>query len=327
MRLSLILPTYNEAANIPELLKRVHAAVSPHEVIVVDDDSPDKTWEVAEGLKATYPDLRVIRRVGKKGLSSAVTDGCDVATGDVLIIMDSDLQHEPAVIAALMKAIEDGAGIAVASRYREGGSVGEWVRGRRILSKAGTYLAQKLPSVETSDPMSGFFAVRADLYRAARPALVPEGFKILFEVLAALPKGTSITEVPLKFQPRLHGESKLSMKVQVQFVKQALRIGLRRIGLSGPRIFTVIVLVLAAMFLARAWSLRYLYFDASLRSAVASQLQSVAVAKGWLVSDIRIDALSVDGSMRLTHRSHMRGTDPEECWLLPSTGELVPCAE
>lgn len=327
MRLSLILPTYNEAQNIPELLRRVHDAVSPAETIVVDDDSPDGTWRVAEGLEATYPGLRVIRRVGKKGLSSAVVDGCDAATGDVFVVMDSDLQHDPAIVGALAKTIEEGAGVAVASRYREGGSVGEWVRGRRWLSNLGTLVARKLPNVETTDPMSGFFAVRADLYRAARPLLVPEGFKILFELLSALPKGTRIAEVPLVFQPRLHGESKLSFAVQVQFLKQSIRIGLRKIGVTGPRAFVCLAIVLVVAFAVRAWPLRALYLDASMRDAVAAQVRDVSAAKGWFASDVRIVSIAPDGTLRLEYRRHVRGIDPRECWILPSTGEPVPCAD
>lgn len=325
MRLSLILPTYKEARNLPELLKRVHATVTPFEVIVVDDDSPDRTWEVAEGLKDVYPHLSVIRRIGKKGLSSAVADGCDAASGDILAVMDSDLQHDPSLVAQLARTIEDGATIAVASRYREGGGVGEWVHGRRLLSTFGTFVARKLPHVETTDPMSGFFAVRADAYKKARPLLVPEGFKILFEVLAALPRGTPIAEVPLQFQPRLHGESKLSLLVQLQFLKQAVRIALRNVGVTGSHLFTAVVILLAALFALRAWSLRPLYADASMRDAVAAQVRAVADARGWFLSDVRIDAVGIDGSLRLTHRVHGRGPDPEECWLLPSTGELVPC--
>jgi dolichol-phosphate mannosyltransferase len=327
VRLSLILPTFNEAKNLPELLRRVHAAVSPAEIIVVDDDSPDKTWEVGEALKSTYPGLRVTRRIGKKGLSSAVTDGCDAATGDVFVVMDSDLQHDPAIVGALAKKIEEGAGVAVASRYREGGSVGEWVRGRRWLSNLGTFLARKLPNVETTDPMSGFFAVRGDLYRTARPLLVPEGFKILFELLAALPKGTPIAEVPLVFQPRLHGESKLSLVVQVQFLKQSFRIGLRKIGVTGPRAFVCLAIVLAVAFAVRAWPLRALYLDVSMRDAVAAQVRDLSAAKGWFVSDVRIVSIAPDGTLRLEYRRHVRGIDPRECWILPSTGEPVPCAD
>lgn len=325
MRLSLILPTYNEAKNLPVLLERVHRSVDPFEVIVVDDDSPDRTWEVGEALKSTYPHLRVLRRIDKKGLSSAVTDGCDAAEGNVFVVMDSDLQHDPSLISHIAQKIEHGADIVVASRYREGGGVGEWVRGRRWLSRLGTFLARKLPNVETSDPMSGFFAVRMDVWKKARPMIVPEGFKILFELLAAIPRGSRIEEVPLQFKPRLHGESKLSFLVQAQFLKQALRIGLRRIGITGGRLFFAVAVALAATFLLRAFIVLPLYTDTSMRSAIVAQLKGVSAARGWFVSDLIIDSIQPDGSMRLTHRAHVRGHDPEECWVLPSTGELVPC--
>ncbi len=326
VRLSLILPTYNEAKNLPELLRRVHQHARPLEVVVVDDDSPDRTWEVAESLKVSYPNIRVLRRVGKKGLSSAVADGCDLAEGNVFIVMDSDLQHDPSLVSQLEQKIEHGADIAVASRYREGGGVGEWVRGRRWLSKMGTYLARKLPNVETTDPMSGFFAVRSDVWRKARPAMVPEGFKILFELLAAAPRGSHLDEVPLQFQLRLHGESKLSMLVQLQFLKQALRIGLRRVGITGGRLFALVAVVLAAAFLWRMHGIRRLYVSSSMRSAVAVQLRDVARAKGWLLSDIDLEKVGPDGSIDLVHRRHVRGPDPAECWTIPSTGEPVPCA-
>ena len=326
MRLSLILPTFNEAANLPEMLQRVHTAVSPFEVIVVDDDSPDKTWEVAEKLRDAYPHLRVIRRVGAKGLSSAVMAGFDAAEGDVLVVMDSDLQHDPSLIALLGGRIHDGAGVAVASRYREGGGVGKWAGVRRLMSAAGTFLVRKIPNVRTSDPMSGFFAIDAELYRGVRPRLVPEGFKILLEILAAVPKGTRLDEVPLQFRPRTRGESKLSFWVKLQFLRQSLRLALRKIGMTGPRAFAVVVAILALAFVWRAWSLRSLYLDASLRDAVRVQLRDVAAARGWLLSDLELRSLGEDGSMTVVRRSHVRGEDPEECWFLPSTGEPVPCA-
>jgi len=327
VRLSLILPAYNEAKNIPVLLQRVHERTRPHEVIVVDDDSPDRTWEVAERLKAEYPHLTVLRRIGRKGLSSAVAEGCDMTTGDVFVVMDSDLQHDPSLVTQLQHKIEAGADVAVASRYREGGGVGDWVRGRRWLSTFGTFLAQKLPNVETTDPMSGFFAVRADVWKRARPLIVPEGFKILFELLAAMPRGSRIDEVPLQFQPRLHGESKLSLLVQVQFLKQAVRIGLRRNGVTGARLFALVVVIVSIACAWRAWQLRTLYVDAGVRSAITRQLRDVAAAKGWLLSDIVVRSIAPDGTITLTYSPHRRGPDSVECWMIPSTGEPIPCAD
>lgn len=327
MRLSVILPTYNEAQNLPELLDRVMRAVAPHEVIVVDDDSPDRTWLVAEDRRSTLPGLRVMRRTDKKGLSSAVVDGCDAATGDILVVMDSDLQHDPAVIVQLVQGIEQGAGIAVASRYREGGSVGEWVTGRRMLSRAGTFLARKLPNVETTDPMSGFFAVRADLYRSVRDRLQPEGFKILFELLAALPRGTRLAEVPLVFHPRLHGESKLSLRVQVQFAKQVVRIGLQKVGLTGGRAFVLACAAIGLFLFLRLVPILSLYTDAALRRTTQDAVTSIAAEHGWPLSDVRITQVS-DGGFTMEHRRHTRGIDAVECYAWSfDTSSLVPCGD
>lgn len=201
----------------------------PHEIIVVDDNSPDETWRVAEELKAQYPAIRVLRRIGRRGLSSAVTEGFAMAHGEVLMVMDADLQHDPNLIMTLYDAVQNGAAIAVASRYIEGGSVGDWVTGRRILSKTATWLASSLPPVHSSDPMSGFFALNRASYTLIAPHLQPTGFKILLEVLSCLPAGSKISEAPLHFAFRKHGESKLNMWVEVQFVLQLVRIAAKRL--------------------------------------------------------------------------------------------------
>lgn len=228
--LSLVLPTYNEAANLPILLERLsQAGLSAYEVIVVDDDSPDHTWETAQRLTASYPQLRVIRRIGRRGLASAVTEGFAIAGGDVLAVMDSDLQHDPSVLTELHAAIERGADIAVASRYREGGSVGDWVKGRRFLSKASTAVSRWLSPPGITDPLSGFFAVRSSSYNAVAHRIRPAGFKILLEILAALPRTAHTAEVPLHFLQRHHGESKLSARVGMAFILQVLRLSARRI--------------------------------------------------------------------------------------------------
>lgn len=330
--LSLILPTYNEAANLPELLNTLQKVLTmPHEIIVVDDDSPDKTWEVAEHLKGQYPHLRILRRIGRRGLSSAVTDGFAMAQGDVLMVMDSDLQHDPHLITRLYDAVSQGADIAVASRYIEGGSVGEWVTGRRLLSKTATRLAQWLPPVRSSDPMSGFFALSQSAYLGIAPKLRPTGFKILLEVLAHLPKGSRITEVPLQFQFRKHGESKLNMKVELQFIVQLLRIAFMRL-IDGVRfilfpIFLIVAVIIAALFLPSAWRLKLLYLDSDVRSQTQTILQQTAEKQGWLLSDMIIDSVEKD-HIRILHRDIHRGNDSSECFDLVYSGSVVlPCQD
>lgn len=330
--LSLILPTFNESKNLPELLERLSKVLTmPHEIIVVDDDSPDRTWEVADRLKATYPHLRILRRVGRRGLSSAVTDGFGMAHGDVLMVMDSDLQHDPQLITRLYDAVLNGADIAVASRYIEGGSVGEWVTGRRLLSKTATRLAQWLPPVTSSDPMSGFFALKKSAYLTIAPKLRPTGFKILLEVLAHLPKGSHITEVPLQFQFRKHGESKLNMKVELEFLVQLLRIAVMRLGhmirsIQVP-LLVILCVVIAALLLPRVWKLRLLYLDPSIRAQTQALLQRTADQNGWLLSDMPVQEVTTE-RVRILHRDVYRGSDSSTCIDLAFSGStMLPCKD
>jgi len=322
--LSIVLPTYNEAANLPELLKRITAVLKQgsFEVIVVDDDSPDRTWEVAEKLVQQYAMLRVLRRVGRRGLSSAVTEGFAMAKGEVLIVMDADLQHEPQLITQLAKAIEDGADIAVASRYTEGGSVGEWVTGRRILSRVATFLARKVPPVEVSDPMSGFFALSKKAYDPIAARLQPTGFKILLEVLACLPHGTKTAEVPLQFKQRLSGESKLNLTVELQFIIQLLRILLRRLSMV---LFFLVVILASVMLFPRVANLSPLYLDPAVRTQVQTTLERFAEMEGWLLSDVAVIAARTE-YVEVEYRPHFRGKDPVTCHrLFHDRSRLTDC--
>lgn len=219
--LSLILPTYNEAENLPELLPKLEELLEdiPHEIIVVDDDSPDETWKVAQKIGHDLDDLHVIRRVGRRGLSSAVIEGFLSAKGEVLAVMDADGQHDMSVLPKLYEAVMGGTGVAIGSRYVEGGSVGEWDERRHMLSRIATNLAIKLCRVKVRDPMSGFFAIEKKLFVAVSETLNPKGFKILLDLLVHVPKGTSVVEVPFEFATRLHGESKLSSKVKLEFLE------------------------------------------------------------------------------------------------------------
>ncbi len=219
--LSLILPTYNESESLPVLLPKLAAALKglEFEVIVVDDDSPDRTWEVAQKLSAGMPQLRVIRRVGRRGLSSAVIEGFLSARGSVLAVADADGQHDLGILPKLDAAVREKGGVAIGSRYAEGGSVGEWDERRHALSRAGTRMAIALCKVEVKDPMSGFFAIDRSLFERTFPRLNPKGFKILLDVLIHIPADTPVSEVPFTFGVRERGESKLSRRVQIEFLE------------------------------------------------------------------------------------------------------------
>ncbi|MBI2523744.1 polyprenol monophosphomannose synthase [Candidatus Peregrinibacteria bacterium] len=311
--LSLVLPTYNEAENLPGLLEEIEGTVRdiPFEIIIVDDDSPDRTWEVAELLAEGRPYLRVLRRVGRRGLSSAVIDGFHLAQGDVLVAMDSDGQHDPALLPHLYAAIHSGAGVALGSRYILGGSVEGWARARHVLSYIATGFAWLVTRTCVKDPMSGFFAVDRRLYLSLRETLRPQGFKILLEILAALPPDIRVQEVPLVFRVRREGESKLSWHIEFQFFFQMMRLLLRRRALEI--LCLCIVLLVFFVLVPRAWSLRFLYLDRAVRLEVQSSLLRFREERGWLLSDVELREVRRDG-FRFLHRQHLRGADPVECF-------------
>lgn len=303
----------------------------PHEIIVVDDDSPDRTWEVAERLRREYPALRVIRRIGRRGLSLAVVEGFDCAEGDVLIVMDADGQHDPRVLPDLARAIHAGAHLAVASRYAPGGSTGEWRGMRLLLSRFATFLACSVPRVTVSDPMSGFFAIRQTMYQSVREELRPRGFKILLELLAHLPASTRASDVPMTFGLRIAGESKLSAGVQMDFLRQLLRILFLRARdflweVQWIILFLLFVVVLVPLAI-QAWNVRLLAIDPTVRTRTQSALQRAANDRGWLLSDLDVTSVTTHAA-RVIHRRHLRGRDPVSCFILrfePLT--VIPCED
>jgi len=212
--ISIIVPTYNEAGNLPILVERVCVALAGRsfEIVVVDDDSPDRSWQVAESLAHTYP-LRVFRRIGKRGLSSAVVDGLTAARGTCMAVIDADLQHDASILPELI----DGLALheaAVGTRYAGSGSTGTWSGTRLALSRSATWSVRKLLGVPTSDPMSGYFAIRRELFQRIAPLLRPRGYKILLEILHRGQIST-VHEVCYTFADRMHGESKLGTGVLV----------------------------------------------------------------------------------------------------------------
>ena len=220
---SLVIPTYDERENILTLLGAAHSALGdrPHEIIVVDDDSPDLTWKIVEDFGKTHPWARAIRRRGERGLSSAVIAGFDGARGDILGVMDADLSHDETILPALLDRIEQGADMAIGSRRIEGGGATRWPWYRRLTSSVATRLAQHLLQLEISDPMSGYFILTREVYQTAKKTLKPTGYKILLELYCrARPR--VVAEVPFVFRDRRQGHSKLSASVMRQFLSMVM---------------------------------------------------------------------------------------------------------
>lgn len=218
--LALVIPTYNEAANIGPLLQRATAALAgiAHEIIVVDDGSTDGTRERVQEAAARLPFVRLVARQGERGLASAVVRGWQSSQASVLGVMDADLQHPPELLPELWRAMQAEAGVdlALASRYAPSASLGKWSVTRRLLSVLGIWMAAlALPRERrVSDPASGFFMVR----RAAVAGipLAAQGFKLLLEVLVR-GRIARVAEIPFQFGVRQAGKSKGSVKVLTDY--------------------------------------------------------------------------------------------------------------
>lgn len=224
---SLVIPTFNESRNVEKIVSQLTSLLDQvisgdYELILVDDNSPDRTWEVAQALTRTYPQLKVMRRQHERGLSSAVIRGWQAACGEILGVMDADLQHPPEILLELLMQVQQGSDLAVASRHVEGGGVSEWSLVRRFLSRGAQVLGLLiLPNVvgRVSDPMSGYFLIRRSAI--AGPKLNPMGYKILLEVIGR-GRVREIAEVGYVFQERQTGKSKVTWR---QYVDYLLHLG------------------------------------------------------------------------------------------------------
>jgi dolichol-phosphate mannosyltransferase len=218
---SLIIPTYNEKANIAPLVEAVRSALGdiPWEIIIVDDDSPDQTFAEVSRLARDEPRLRCLRRVGRRGLSSAVIEGALVANGSAIAVMDADFQHDERILKQMYeKLTSTGADIVVATRYADGGGIGEWDARRAKMSDFATRMAGMLVGNQTSDPMSGFFMVRREIFASVIYDLSQQGYKILLDIISSSHTPLKIEEVPYVFRTRQEGESKISIMVLAQFL-------------------------------------------------------------------------------------------------------------
>jgi dolichol-phosphate mannosyltransferase len=216
---SLVVPTYDERDNIVLLLDQVRAAMCGRrlEVWVVDDDSPDRTWELAAEYARSHPDVHVIRRQNERGLSAAVIEGFRRARGDLLAVMDADLSHDPALLPALADAVLAGADVAVGSRRVPGGGADVWPWPRRLASNGATALARWALGVPLADPMSGYFALRRDVFESVRDRLQPRGYKILLEIVGRADP-LKVVELPYVFRDRRQGVSKVSPGVATAYL-------------------------------------------------------------------------------------------------------------
>ena len=218
--LTVVVPCYNERANVAPMVARLEAALAgiAWEAVFVDDNSPDGTAEAVRAIAHTDPRVRCLRRLGRRGLASAVIEGAMASSADYVAVIDGDLQHDETQLPALLRALQSGADLAVGSRHVEGGdSAGLSGRWRHRVSHAGIRVAQAVLPVRLSDPMSGYFMLRRELFERLAPRLTGEGFKILLDLVLSSPGPIRVQEVPVRFQPRVAGESKLDVLIMLQF--------------------------------------------------------------------------------------------------------------
>ncbi len=219
--LSVVVPTFNERDNVIALFRKLETALAGRawEVIYVDDNSPDGTWDVVRTLAREDSRVRCIRRIGRRGLSGACIEGILASSAPCAAVIDADLQHDETQLPKMLALLQGGeADLVVGSRYIEGGSADSFDRQRAGFSMLATSLARKLLRVEIADPMSGFFMIRRDRFEQLAPQLSTQGFKILLDIVATARGSLRIKEIPYSFGSRLHGESKLDSMVALDFL-------------------------------------------------------------------------------------------------------------
>ena len=221
MRALVVIPTYQEAANIANVLRRIKAAVPAADVLVVDDGSPDGTAELAQAMGKELGGIDVLRRAEKSGLGNAYRAGFQVGLDrgyEVLCEMDADLSHDPASLPALLHAVDDGADLAIGSRYVPGGSIPHWPLHRRLLSRWGNRYAGVVLGIAVRDATAGFRAYRADMLRAIELSTVrADGYGFQIEMAYRVAgHGGRVVEVPIDFVDRTLGDSKMSGHIVVE---------------------------------------------------------------------------------------------------------------
>jgi len=219
--LSIIVPTLNERDNVSELVDRLDRCLAglPWEIIFVDDDSRDGTVEALRRLSRTDPRVRMLQRIGRRGLASAVVEGILATSSPVIAVLDCDLQHDETVLPSMLQRLQaTDCEVVVASRYMKSGGVGDWTKQRLLISRAATRLAGLLMRAELSDPMSGFFVIKRSAFDRVVRRLSNQGYKILLDILLSAQPALRVEEIAYTFRSRRSGESKLDSVVALDYL-------------------------------------------------------------------------------------------------------------
>jgi dolichol-phosphate mannosyltransferase len=218
--LSIFVPTFNERENVPILVDRLRQALAgvAWEMIIVDDDSPDGTADVARAIGASDARIRCLRRVGRRGLSGACLEGMLASNARYAAVMDADLQHDERLLLPMLEKLRaDEADIVIGTRYAEGGAADTFSTKRKWISLLATHLANKVLGLKLSDPLSGFFMLRRNVVETFARKLSTQGFKILLDIVSTAGKSLRVAELPYQFGSRQRGTSKLDTRVALDY--------------------------------------------------------------------------------------------------------------
>jgi len=280
IELTVVVPTFNEAENVPLVVERLDKVLkgTAWEVVFVDDDSPDGTADVAKAIAASDRRVRVIRRIGRRGLSTACVEGVLSSSSPYFAVMDGDLQHDDTLLPEIFRRLKaNDLDIVVGSRYLDGERTEGLAGGaRRWISRAGGRVARLVLHAELTDPMSGFFAMSRAAFDGVVRRLSQQGFKILLDLFASAPRPLRFAEVPCRFHARQHGESKLDTMAAWEFGILVLD---KLIGRILPVRFVVFALVGGTglvVHLTALWLWRAVGFNFTISQTVA-----VVVAMTW----------------------------------------------
>jgi dolichol-phosphate mannosyltransferase len=311
--ISVIVPALNEAENLPELVRRLAAALQGrrYEVVIVDDNSRDNTTEVCAALAQEYPLRLLVREKPKNGLSGAVLDGMALAHGDVFLVMDADLQHPPEQAPALIDELAHGADFVIGSRYTSGGSTERgWGVLRKMNSTLATVLARPFAG-RTSDPMSGYFALRRDTFRRGT-RLTPLGYKVGLELMCKC-RTRNVREIPIQFATRTRGESKLSVAQQFKYLEHLSRLYDFFFPRASPVIKFLIVMLLGWAIGLSVYSIVHL--------AGVGQILAIVVGYG---ATLLLTAIFHNRYVR-TQREFLATPFPWLEFFLTSLAEMIGC--
>lgn len=295
VELTIVVPTFNERDNVLEVVQRLDSCLRGYawEVMFVDDDSPDGTADRIREMARQDRRIRCIQRIGRRGLSSACTEGMMASSAPYLAVMDADCQHDETALPRMVELLKAGeADIVVGSRYVDGGGIGNWTASRAKMSRFATHLSRMVIKQDLSDPMSGFFAFRGDVLDPAVRNLSNLGFKILLDLLASSPRPLRLKEVPYEFRNRHAGESKLDSQAMWDYlmllldklVGHIVPVRFIAFGLVGAVGVVLHFTVLTTLF--RGMGLSFAFSQAS--ATIAAMISNFALNNALTFRDMRL---------------------------------------